>query len=323
MNHPDTEYLNLLEKIMNSGEEEQGQVRTGTWARSIFGYQMRFSDVGNRFPLLTTKKMASGDGAPTGRLKNTIWELVWFLNGYTRIKWLIERGCNIWNDWCAERYFKEEVYKPEDGDFKENFKEWWTPGQKESFKQSILQDEEFEWKWGDLGPVYGKQWRNWVTEEGEVIDQMDYVAKRLQLDNCRRVLVTAWNPGATDKMALPPCHCLFQFRRYGDNLDLQLYQRSCDTFLGVPFNVASYATMLLIIAHYSGLKARNFVWTGGDVHVYNDHFEQVTTQMEREPFDPPSIELVNMPERMEDLTPDNFIISGYQSHGPLKGKVSV
>ena len=310
------QYLDLLTDILENGHDTGD--RTGTGTRSVFGRQLRW-DLSKGFPMMTTKKLP---------WKSVVLELLWILRGETNANWLNEREVKIWNEWA-------------DGT-------------------------------GELGPVYGRQWRKWETNvvagivtlsepeyvgefqkrtdikigeklpeirgKNEVllhkIDQIRNVIDRIKTKpDCRRLIVSAWNVADIDKMKLPPCHCFFQFKVYGNKLSCQLYQRSCDVFLGVPFNIASYALLTHMVAKECGLEVGEFIHTYGDVHIYNNHREQVAQQLLREPFELPKLELtyhqsmlgfaegchvLSWPE-MEGF----FKLHGYQAHNSIKAEVSV
>lgn len=279
-------YLGLLDHIMQNGTDKGD--RTGTGTRSIFGYQMRFN-LGEGFPLLTTKKM---------HLKSIIHELLWFLSGSTNIKYLKENGVRIWDEWADKN--------------------------------------------GELGPVYGYQWRHWpnwveitgqpgihyewepARMENRPIDQIaDAIAQIRKNPDSRRLMVTAWNPADVDKMALPPCHCLFQFYVADGRLSCQMYQRSADVFLGVPFNIASYALLTMMVAHVTGLEAHEFVHTFGDVHIYNNHFAQVKKQLQRSPRPLPTMRFARRVPSIFDFRYGDFILEGYNPHPPIKAPVAV
>jgi len=272
------QYHDLLKHVMNNGSEKQD--RTGTGTKSVFGYQMRF-DLNEGFPMVTTKKL---------HLKSIIYELLWFLNGDTNIKYLQENGVRIWNEWADEN--------------------------------------------GNLGPVYGHQWRNWNNEE---IDQITEIVKTLKNNpDSRRMLVSAWNPSvlpdtsklfaenvANGKAALPPCHAFFQFYVADGKLSCQLYQRSADVFLGVPFNIASYALLTMMMAQVCGYQAGDFVHTFGDVHIYSNHFEQVDLQLSREPIALPKMLLNPEVKDIFGFTFDDFTLLDYNPHPHIKGAVAI
>ncbi len=244
--------------------------RTGTGTKSVFGHQMRFN-LEEGFPLLTTKKL---------HLKSIIYELLWFLQGDTNVKYLQEHGVRIWNEWADEN--------------------------------------------GELGPVYGHQWRSWPDYQGGTIDQIKMVVDQIKNnpDN-RRMIVSAWNVAEVNKMALPPCHSLFQFYVADGRLSLQLYQRSADIFLGVPFNIASYALLLQMMAQVTGLKAGDFVHTLGDAHIYTNHFEQVALQLTREPRPLPTMKINPEVKDIFSFQYEDFQLEGYDPHPHIAGQVSV
>jgi thymidylate synthase len=257
--------------------------RTGVGTLSVFGHQMRF-DLADGFPLVTTKKL---------HLRSIIHELLWFLTGDTNVGYLNEHGVTIWDEWADER--------------------------------------------GELGPIYGRQWRAWPVPEGGELDQLAAIVERIRRrPDSRRHLVTAWNPAylpdetlaphenpAAGRMALAPCHTMFQFWIADGRISLQLYQRSADCFLGVPFNIASYALLLMMVAQVTGLRAHEFIHTFGDAHIYLNHLEQVRTQLEREPYPLPGMRLNPERERLEDFRFDDFELVGYRCHPPIKAPIAV
>jgi thymidylate synthase len=281
------QYLDLVQHVMENGCQKGD--RTGTGTKSVFGHQMRF-DLSEGFPMVTTKKL---------HLKSIIYELLWFLKGDTNIKYLQENGVKIWDAWADSN--------------------------------------------GDLGPVYGHQWRNWNSEE---IDQISELITELKTNpNSRRMLVSAWNPSvlpdttksfeenvANNKAALPPCHAFFQFyvaapdESKGETkgkLSCQLYQRSADVFLGVPFNIASYALLTMMIAQVCDLEVGEFIHTFGDAHIYNNHFEQLELQLTREPKPLPKMILNPTIKNIFDFDFDDFTLEGYEPHALIKGNVAV
>ena len=254
--------------------------RTGTGTRSVFGHQMRF-DLNEGFPLVTTKKVF---------LKAIIVELLWFLRGDSKVQWLQEHGCTIWDEWA----------RPD----------------------------------GSLGPVYGVQWRSWPTPGGGHIDQIAQVVQQLKTNpDSRRIIVSAWNVAELDQMALMPCHALFQFyvapARPEDGpggrgkLSCQLYQRSADIFLGVPFNIASYALLTMMLAQQCDLDLGDFIWTGGDCHIYDNHLDQAALQLSREPRAYPTLEIKRRPASIFDYAFDDFAVLGYEPHAAIKAPVAV
>lgn len=275
------QYLELLNHILENGEDKGD--RTGTGTRSVFGYQMRF-DLQQGFPLVTTKKL---------HIRSIIHELLWILSGETNIQYLKDNKVRIWDEWATEE--------------------------------------------GELGPLYGKQWTAWDTPNGDTINQISEVIDTLKSNpNSRRMIVTAWNPAdlpdesispqenvKNGRMALATCHAFFQFYVANGKLSCQLYQRSADTFLGVPFNIASYALLIHMVAQQTDLQVGEFIWTGGDVHLYNNTLEQAKIQLNREPYPLPKLVIKRKPKSIFDYQFDDFEIEGYQSHPHIKAQVSV
>jgi thymidylate synthase len=265
--HPERQYLNLLQDILDNGVERGD--RTGTGTRGVFGRQIRF-DLAQGFPVLTTKKL---------HLRSIIVELLWFLRGDTNVRWLQENGCKIWDEWADDN--------------------------------------------GDLGPVYGKQWRSWAAPDGRVIDQIANLVEGLKTNpNSRRHIVSAWNPADVEDMALPPCHCLFQFFVADGKLSCQLYQRSADVFLGVPFNIASYALLTMMVAKVVGLEPGEFVHTFGDAHLYLNHLDQAREQLSREPLPLPTMKIADKRDLFAFEYAD-FQLEGYEAHPHIKAAVAV
>ncbi|MDK2977603.1 MAG: thymidylate synthase [Bacteroidales bacterium] len=262
------QYIDLLDHVLNHGVKKED--RTGTGTISTFGYQMRFN-LEDGFPLLTTKKL---------HLKSIIYELLWFLNGDTNIKYLNEHKVRIWDEWADEN--------------------------------------------GDLGNIYGYQWRSWPAPNGESIDQISQIIDSIKNNpNSRRHIVSAWNVADLKNMALPPCHILFQFYVADGKLSLQLYQRSADIFLGVPFNIASYAMLLKMVAQATGLKPFEFIHTLGDAHIYLNHIEQVKLQLTREPRKLPNLKINPEKKNIFDFEFDDFVLENYDPHPHIKGAISV
>jgi thymidylate synthase len=262
------QYLDLCKHVLTNGHIKGDRTGTGTF--STFGYQMRF-DLEEGFPMMTTKKL---------HLKSIIYELLWFLNGDTNVRYLQENGVRIWNEWADET--------------------------------------------GELGPVYGHQWRSWTGADGNTVDQISELIEQIKTNpNSRRLLINAWNVAEIDKMALPPCHCMFQFYVADGKLSCQLYQRSADVFLGVPFNIASYALLTLMVAQVCGLKPGEFVHTFGDVHIYQNHLEQVKIQMDREPRALPKMIINPNVKDIFSFEFTDFVLEGYDPLPHIKGAVSV
>lgn len=286
------EYLKLCNHVLNKGTKKSDRTNTGT--TSLFGYQMRF-DLSEGFPLLTTKKV---------HLKAVIHELLWFIKGDTNIKYLVDNNVRIWNEWPYEWFKKSSDYHNETID---------------EYIEKIKTDDEFAKKHGDLGPVYGKQWRDFRG-----VDQFLEVIEQIKTNpSSRRLIVNAWNPPEIPFMALPPCHMMFQFYVNEGKLSLQLYQRSADIFLGVPFNISSYSLLLMMVAQVTNLEPGEFVHTLGDAHIYDNHIEQIKTQLSREPMKLPKMVINPNVKNILDFKYDDFKLEGYQSHPAIKGVVAV
>lgn len=277
-------YLDLLKYVMTNGTEKGD--RTGTGTLSHFGAQLRF-DLADGFPLLTTKKV---------HFKSIVYELFWFLSGSTHVDYLQENNVRIWNEWA-------------------------TADQTARFNRPA----------GDLGPIYGHQWRNYGATkrkdgsyENDGVDQITDVIEQIKTNpNSRRLIVSGWNPKEADQVALPPCHTLFQFFVADNKLSCQLYQRSADLFLGVPFNIASYALLTHMVAQVCGLEVGEFVWTGGDCHIYQNHREQVELQLTRSLYELPTLTLNPDIKDVFAFTFEDISVEGYESHPAIKAKVAV
>jgi thymidylate synthase len=309
--HVDNIYLDLIERIKNEGSQKGD--RTGTGTLSIFGHQMRF-DLSKGFPLLTTKKVP---------IKAIIHELIWFVRGDSNLKYLADNNVHIWDEWPYKAYLiRNNIPVPPTGS------DEWNTGIKE-FIEKIKSDDAFAKDYGNLGPIYGYQWRNWPTPGGGHIDQLKNVIEQLKKNpNDRRMIVSAWNVADIEEMAkagLPPCHCLFQFYVANGKLSCQLYQRSCDTFLGVPFNIASYSILIMMIAQVVGLEPGEFVWTGGDVHLYNNHMDQVEIQLSRRQDlrTMPKMKINPEIKNIEDFTINDFELVDYNPHEAIRAPIAV
>ena len=290
------QYLDFIKHILDNGEKKSD--RTGTGTISTFGYQMRF-DLSIGFPLLTTKKVF---------LKGIILELLWFIKGSTNIKELVDNNVKIWNDWPYKKYTESAEYKGES---------------MEEFIEKIKTDDAFAEKWGELGPVYGYEWRHFEGKDTEK-DQLKWVINEIKTNpDSRRLIVNSWHAAYIERMALPPCHMAFQFYVRNGKLSCQLYQRSADAFLGVPFNIASYSLLTMMIAKICGLEPGEFIHTFGDCHVYLDHLEQVNLQLSREPKPLPKMIIKRDVKDIEDFKYEDFELVDYDPHPAIKGKVSV
>ena len=296
------QYLDLLKKIKEEGIIKSD--RTGTGTRSIFGYQMRF-DLSEGFPLLTTKRVF---------LKGVIHELLWFLAGDTNIKYLVDNGVHIWDN-DAYRFYKELCAKH--GVEPITMEEFLAASQQQT--PSPIEG----YAYGNLNHVYGYQWRSWGKPDGTAIDQIKQVIETIKHNpDSRRMIVSAWNVADVEDMALPPCHVLFQFYVANGKLSCQLYQRSADTFLGVPFNIASYALLTMMIAQECGLQAGEFVHTLGDTHLYLNHMEQVDEQLSRSPRALPTMRLNPEVRSVFDFKYEDFTLEGYDPHPTIKAPMS-
>src|SRR5690625_2990838 len=290
-------YLNLCREILAIGQEKDDRTNTGTY--SVFGRQIRFN-LQHGFPLLTTKRVP---------FRLIASELLWFLKGDTNIKYLLENNNNIWNEWAFKKWIESDNYHgPDMTNFgirsqqDESFHEVYID-QMNLFKEKILTDETFARTYGDLGFVYGKQWRHWKTSTNETIDQIKNVIYDIKTTpHSRRLIVSAWNPEDIPHMALPPCHTLFQFYVQDGKLSCQLYQRSADLFLGVPFNIASYDLLTHLIAHECGLGVGEFVHTFGDVHIYVNHIDQIKLQLSRTIQPAPTLEITQKKQSIDQYT---------------------
>jgi thymidylate synthase len=290
------QYHELMDRVLREGIDKSD--RTGTGTRSVFGHQMRF-DLAEGFPMVTTKKL---------HLKSILHELIWFISGDTNIRYLCQNGVRIWDDWPFATYAKSADY---DGiDMKE-------------FAARIAADADFAAKWGDLGPVYGFQWRFWPGPNGPVDQLRDVLEGIRRNPDGRRHIVSAWNPGYIDQMALPPCHAFFQFYVVDGKLSCQLYQRSADIFLGVPFNIASYALLIHMMAQDLGLGVGDFVHTLGDAHIYANHMDQVQLQLSREPRALPALKLNPSVKSLFDFSYEDVELVGYDPHPHIPAPVAV
>ena len=312
------QYLDLCKHVLNNGIVKDD--RTGTGTISTFGYQMRF-DLQKGFPLLTTKRIP---------FRLIASELLWFIKGDTNIRYLLQHNNHIWDEWAFKKWVESEGYNGpdmtnfglralEDEEFAKQYEE-----QMKFFTTEVLNNDAFAKKYGELGNVYGKQWREWETRTGETIDQLKDVIETIKTNpDSRRLIVSAWNPEDVPSMALPPCHTLFQFYVLDGKLSCQLYQRSADIFLGVPFNIASYALLTHLIAHERGLEVGAFIHTLGDAHIYSNHVEQIHTQLSREERSLPTLKINADKQSVFDFEMEDITIEGYEPHPAIKAPVAV
>lgn len=318
INENEQQYLTLAQYVLDHGHQKGD--RTGTGTLSTFGYQMRF-DLQKGFPILTTKKVAFG------LVKS---ELLWFLRGDTNIRFLLAHNNHIWDEWAFKKWVESDEYQgPDMTDFGHR---WLTDpafkavylAEKKAFCERILADDEFAARYGNLGDVYGAQWRHWQTRRGETIDQIKNVIEAIKTTpDSRRLIVSAWNPEDVPSMALPPCHTLFQFYVNDGKLSCQLYQRSADIFLGVPFNIASYALLTHLIAKECGLAVGEFIHTLGDAHLYSNHLEQIREQLARPVHQAPKLILPAHPMKLSEYTPADIQLANYEHEAAIKAPVAV
>ena len=306
--HPEYRYLELLQDVMKNGVKQTDQ-GTGDVTYSVFGRQIRF-DLSEGFPLLTTKRTD---------WKGIVHELYWFLSGQSNIKYLVDNGIHLWDDYPYKMY-RERRSKGET-----------LPElTKEEFIAKIKEDGKFAEDFGELRHIYGELWRQWPAKDGRGVDQVRWAVEEIVRDpDCHNALVTSWNPEYLYRMAksdeaarYPICHNMYQLNVKDGKVSLQLYQRSADMFLGVPFNIASYALLVLIVARVTGYEPGEFIHTFGDVHIYENHFEQVKEQLTREPYPFPRVTVAEGVKDIDDFRPEHVILEGYESHPPIKATMA-
>ncbi len=297
MRHPEQQYLDLMQDIMESGDRRVD--RTGVGTLSLFGAMARFDLSSGQVPILTTKRVY---------WKTAVKEMLWFLTGGTNIRPLLQENVRIWSDWPLDKYRKatgEEISQKE-------------------FEQRVVDDAAFAAKWGELGPVYGKQWRRWVGPDGKEHDQIAAVVEALRTNPAsRRILFHGWNVAELGDMALPPCHMVYQFHVADGRLSCLMFQRSVDILLGAPFNFVGATALQMMLAQQAGLELGNFVWMGGDVHLYLNHIEQAKEQLSRMPRDWPTMKLTRHPASIDDYRIEDFEVTGYEPHAAIQADVAV
>lgn len=297
------QYQNLIKDILKNGVKEENE-RTGTGTVKVFGRQLRF-DLSDGFPLLTTKKMY---------LKGIIHELLWFIGGGTNIRPLVKNNVNIWNEWPYQRYLEDKGLEKKYPKYSEEWKE-----RMNEFVEKIKEDKKFAEKYGELGPVYGKQWRDF-----DGFDQLEWVIDEIKTNpGNRRLIVNAWNANLVDRMALPPCHVMYQFGVIKDKLNLHMYQRSVDTFLGLPFNIASYALLLMMVAQVTDHQPGDLIMSLGDTHLYINHLDQAKEILKRKPYKLPKMGIDPKVKDIEKFKFEDFKLKNYKHHPPIKAPISV
>jgi thymidylate synthase len=298
MQHSEHQYLDMLRRVLEQGDPRVD--RTGVGTLSCFGEMARFDLSQGQVPILTTKRVY---------WKTSVKEMLWFLTGGTNIRELLKQNVRIWTDWPLARYRKETG----------------SDVSQQEFEQRIVEDAAFAQAWGDLGPVYGKQWRQWAGPDGKTYDQIAQVVDQLRTNPAsRRILFHGWNVSDIGQMALPPCHLLYQYHvSSGGKLSCVLYQRSADILLGVPFNWTGAVALQLILAQQADLSLGEFVWMGGDVHLYRNHIAQANEQLTRTPRPWPTMRLVCERKQIEEYTVDDFVVEGYDPYPPILAEVAV
>ncbi|MBO6538545.1 MAG: thymidylate synthase [Rhizobiaceae bacterium] len=297
MRHPEQQYLDLMQDIMENGDRRVD--RTGVGTLSLLGAMARFDISGGQVPILTTKRVY---------WKTAVKEMLWFLTGGTNIRPLLENNVRIWSDWPLAHYRRETGEEISQADF----------------EARVIADAAFAARWGELGPVYGKQWRRWIGADGREYDQIAEVIELLKTNpTSRRILFHGWNVAELDQMALPPCHMVYQFHVADGRLSCLMFQRSADILLGVPFNFAGAVALQMMIAQQAELELGSFVWMGGDVHLYLNHLDQAREQLSREPRPLPTMRLSRKAASIDDYRIEDFEVLGYEPHAAIRADVAV
>lgn len=295
--NPEGQYLDLLQRVLDHGDHRID--RTGVGTLAVFGAFARFDLSSGKMPILTTKRVS---------WKTAVKEMLWFLTGSTRLRPLLQQNVRIWTDWPLSRYQRASGEKISQSEFEDR----------------ILGDDKFDETWGDLGPVYGKQWRRWETEDGREIDQIAAVVDLLKNNpSSRRILFHAWNLADLDKMTLPPCHFSYQYFVSGNRLSCLMYQRSVDLLLGAPFNFVGTVALQMMIADQAGLELGEFIWTGGDVHLYSNHIDQAKEQLQRKPRELPEMRLKRHAQSIDDYKIEDFEVVGYDPYPAIVADIAV
>ena len=296
-NAPELQYLNLMHRVLERGDERLD--RTGVGTRSLFGEMLRFDLSGGQVPILTTKRVF---------WKTAVKEMLWFLTGRTDLRSLLQQNVRIWSDWPLAKYREasgEQISQKE-------------------FEDRILSDDAFSARWGELGPIYGKQWRRWQGPDGRVHDQIATLVETLKTNPAsRRMLFHAWNVAELGEMALPPCHMVYQFHVSGGRLSCMMMQRSVDLLLGAPFNWVGTVALMMMLAQQADLELGDFVWVGGDVHLYLNHLDAAQEQLSREPRNAPTMRLIRKAASIDDYRIEDFAVEGYDPHKAIAAEVAV
>lgn len=296
-NAAEQQYLDLMRRVLERGDERLD--RTGVGTRSLFGEMLRFDLSGGQVPILTTKKVF---------WKTAVREMLWFLTGRTDLRSLLQQNVRIWSDWPLAKYREASGHAISQKDFEDR----------------ILADDDFSARWGELGPIYGKQWRRWQGPDGRVHDQIATLVETLKTNPAsRRMLFHAWNVAELDEMALPPCHMVYQFHVSKGRLSCMMMQRSVDLLLGAPFNWVGTVALMLMLADQADLELGDFVWVGGDVHLYLNHLEAAQEQMSRAPRAMPTMKLVRKAASIDDYRIEDFVVDGYDPHPAIAAEVAV